>query len=78
MDLLGEAPVVIDPVMVAESGATLLDHAARAALRERLVPRAAVVTPNLAEARVLAELGRMRHPRSSRGPCMRWGRRPRS
>ncbi len=57
LGLLGEAPVVIDPVMVAESGATLLDPAARTALRERLVPRAAVVTPNLAEARVLAELG---------------------
>jgi hydroxymethylpyrimidine/phosphomethylpyrimidine kinase len=47
-------PVVLDPVMVAESGATLLDPDARRALIERLLPRAAVATPNLAEARVLA------------------------
>ncbi len=47
-------PVVIDPVMVAESGAVLLDDAARHALVERLLPRATVVTPNVPEARVLA------------------------
>jgi hydroxymethylpyrimidine/phosphomethylpyrimidine kinase len=46
--------VVIDPVMVAESGAVLLDEAARAALVEELLPLAAVITPNLPEARVLA------------------------
>jgi hydroxymethylpyrimidine/phosphomethylpyrimidine kinase len=46
---------VLDPVMVAESGAVLLDGGARAALRERLLPRVTVVTPNLPEARVLAE-----------------------
>jgi len=50
-------PVVLDPVMVAESGAVLLDESARVALRERLLPRATVVTPNIAEARVLAEAG---------------------
>jgi hydroxymethylpyrimidine/phosphomethylpyrimidine kinase len=48
-------PVVIDPVMVAESGAVLLDDAARAALVEQLLPLATVITPNLPEARVLAE-----------------------
>jgi len=47
-------PIVIDPVMVAESGAVLLDDAARAALVERLLPLAAVITPNLPESRVLA------------------------
>ncbi|MGI8623396.1 MAG: bifunctional hydroxymethylpyrimidine kinase/phosphomethylpyrimidine kinase [Solirubrobacteraceae bacterium] len=47
-------PVVIDPVMVAESGAVLLDAVARRALVERLLPRATVVTPNVPEARVLA------------------------
>lgn len=59
LGLVGAVPVVLDPVMVAESGATLLDDDAREALRERLVPRAAVVTPNLPEAAVLAgdELG---------------------
>jgi hydroxymethylpyrimidine/phosphomethylpyrimidine kinase len=55
LDLLDPSvPIVIDPVMVAESGATLLDDAARAALRELLIPRATVITPNLPEARVLA------------------------
>jgi hydroxymethylpyrimidine/phosphomethylpyrimidine kinase len=50
-------PVVIDPVMVAESGAVLLDDAARAALVEQLLPLATVITPNLPEARVLAQSG---------------------
>jgi hydroxymethylpyrimidine/phosphomethylpyrimidine kinase len=48
------APVVLDPVMVAESGAVLLDPDARASLIELLLPRAAVITPNLPEARMLA------------------------
>jgi hydroxymethylpyrimidine/phosphomethylpyrimidine kinase len=55
LDLVGGAPIVLDPVMVAESGAVLLDGDARDALRERILPRATVVTPNLPEARVLAE-----------------------
>ena len=46
-------PVVLDPVMVAESGAELLEPAARGALAARLIPRATVVTPNLPEARAL-------------------------
>lgn len=50
-----DVPVVLDPVMVAESGATLLDDDARQALRQQLVPRAAVITPNLLEARLLAD-----------------------
>jgi hydroxymethylpyrimidine/phosphomethylpyrimidine kinase len=54
---VGEAPVVIDPVMVAESGAVLLDHGARIALIERLLPLTAVATPNIPEARVLTGLG---------------------
>jgi hydroxymethylpyrimidine/phosphomethylpyrimidine kinase len=54
LDLVGGAPVVLDPVMVAESGARLLDEDAQEALRTRLLPRAAVVTPNVPEARVLA------------------------
>jgi hydroxymethylpyrimidine/phosphomethylpyrimidine kinase len=57
LDLVGEAPVVLDPVMVAESGARLLDDDAQDALRTQLVPRAAVVTPNVPEARVLTESG---------------------
>ncbi|MDX6600981.1 MAG: hydroxymethylpyrimidine/phosphomethylpyrimidine kinase [Solirubrobacterales bacterium] len=54
---VGEAPVVVDPVMVAESGAVLLDEEARAALVERLLPLATVVTPNIPEARVLTGTG---------------------
>jgi hydroxymethylpyrimidine/phosphomethylpyrimidine kinase len=54
LDLLPDVPVVLDPVMVAESGSRLLDEDAQEALRKLLVPRAAVVTPNLPEARVLA------------------------
>lgn len=46
-------PVVIDPVMVSESGAVLLDDEARRAIVEELLPLATVITPNLPEARVL-------------------------
>jgi len=54
LDLVGDAPVVLDPVMISESGARLLDEDAQEALRTQLVPRATVVTPNVPEARVLA------------------------
>jgi hydroxymethylpyrimidine/phosphomethylpyrimidine kinase len=47
-------PVVVDPVMVAESGARLLETGAENALRTLLLPRATVVTPNVPEAQVLA------------------------
>jgi hydroxymethylpyrimidine/phosphomethylpyrimidine kinase len=46
-------PVVVDPVMVSETGAVLLAPDARGALVERILPRATVATPNLAEARAL-------------------------
>ena len=48
--------VVLDPVMVATSGAKLLEDGALQALRTRLLPRATIVTPNLPEAELL--LGR--------------------
>ncbi len=55
LDLLpAGTPVVVDPVMVAESGARLLDADATEALRTRVLPRATVVTPNVPEARALA------------------------
>jgi hydroxymethylpyrimidine/phosphomethylpyrimidine kinase len=47
-------PVVVDPVMVAESGARLLDRDARRVLIEQIIPRATVLTPNLPEARAIA------------------------
>jgi hydroxymethylpyrimidine/phosphomethylpyrimidine kinase len=49
-------PVVVDPVMVAESGARLLEPEAQQALIEQILPRATVLTPNLPEARELAAL----------------------
>jgi hydroxymethylpyrimidine/phosphomethylpyrimidine kinase len=58
LDLLpASVPVVLDPVMIAESGGRLLEPDAERSLRERLVPRATVVTPNLMEAAALAGLG---------------------
>jgi len=55
-DHLAEHPVplVVDPVMVAASGAQLLQEDAVAVLVERLLPLATVVTPNLHEACALA------------------------
>jgi hydroxymethylpyrimidine kinase/phosphomethylpyrimidine kinase len=47
-------PYVCDPVMVATSGARLLDRDAELVLARELVSRAAVVTPNLDEATILA------------------------
>src|SRR5690348_12028846 len=49
-DLPTRTPVVLDPVMVAESGARLLDPDAQDALIAQLLPRATVVTPNVPEA----------------------------
>jgi len=69
-ELPAETPVVLDPVMVSESGAQLLEAPARSALIELLFPRATVVTPNLPEARALiagdADAGRAREPDASR------------
>ena len=74
-------PVVLDPVMVATSGAKLLADDALDALRTRLLPRATIATPNLPEAELLlgesigdvvvdvfaddAGLHEIRHPRLS-------------
>lgn len=57
-ELLDEAkvPAVIDPVMVAKGGASLLATEAVAALREQLIPRAALLTPNAPEAAALTGL----------------------
>ncbi len=51
-----DVPVVVDPVLAATGGGVLADDATRSALREMLVPRATLVTPNLDEASAL--LGR--------------------
>jgi len=47
-------PLVVDPVMVAKGGHRLLLSEAEAALRDRLLPMATLLTPNLPEAEVLA------------------------
>lgn len=52
-----DVPLVLDPVMIAKSGDRLIEDEAIAALRELLIPRATVLTPNLPEAARL--LGRM-------------------
>ncbi|MGE0788632.1 MAG: bifunctional hydroxymethylpyrimidine kinase/phosphomethylpyrimidine kinase [Sandaracinaceae bacterium] len=45
-----EFPLVVDPVMISKHGAALLDEPARVALKEMLLPRATLVTPNAHEA----------------------------
>ena len=52
-DLAPKVPLVLDPVMVAKGGHNLLAVEAVATLRQRLLPRAAVITPNLPEAEAL-------------------------
>jgi hydroxymethylpyrimidine/phosphomethylpyrimidine kinase len=52
-----DIPVVLDPVMVSESGSVLLEPEAREALIGELLGRVTVVTPNLAEARALVGAG---------------------
>ncbi len=49
-------PVVADPVMYAKGGDCLLDPAARDTLIQRLLPRAALITPNVREAEALSGL----------------------
>jgi len=55
--IVAQVMVVIDPVMVAESGAVLLDQEAQRALVEQLLPLTTVATPNIPEARELTGAG---------------------
>lgn len=52
-ELPADTPVVVDPVMVSESGARLLDPDAEGALVAEILPRATILTPNMPEARAL-------------------------
>lgn len=52
-ELPDEIPVVVDPVMVSESGARLLDIDAESALVAEILPRATIVTPNVPEVSAL-------------------------
>jgi len=47
-------PLVVDPVMVAKGGASLLDEDTRTALQSQLISQAAVITPNVPEAEILS------------------------
>lgn len=75
-----DLPLVIDPVMVASSGAQLLESDAIEVLMARLFPLATVVTPNLAEAIALAgfegtrrELAESLHERGARAVIVTGG-----
>ncbi len=62
-------PLVVDPVMISKHGLPLLPETAVRAVRERLLPRAALVTPNIPEAEAIAEMAipgpeEMRHAAS--------------
>lgn len=49
-------PLVLDPVMFAKGGAALLEENALKALKEKLLPLAAIITPNIPEAEYLADM----------------------
>ena len=52
---LGAIPVVLDPILRAGTGATVADSALLDAIRDRLMPMCTVITPNVAEAQILAQ-----------------------
>lgn len=56
MEDLGMANLVVDPVMVSRTSAQLIDDAAVATLRDKLIPLSALVTPNRYEAQLLSGL----------------------
>lgn len=56
VEIWGLTNLVVDPVMVSRTGAQLIDDDAVATLRERLIPKAAIVTPNRYEAQMLSGL----------------------
>lgn len=49
-----DVPIVLDPVLASSSGGTLLDEAGRDAMRELLLARVSLLTPNIPEAAILA------------------------
>ncbi len=52
----GSIPIIVDPVMVSTSGSRLLAKGAEKALAKKLIPLAALITPNLHEAAALLDL----------------------
>jgi hydroxymethylpyrimidine/phosphomethylpyrimidine kinase len=63
-------PLVVDPVMVSKHGLPLIGEEATRALRDLLLPRAALVTPNLPEAEALTGLS-IRTPEDMRDAALR-------
>lgn len=55
-DIGFEKPIILDPILTSSSGATLLDPVALNSMIRELVPIATLITPNLREASVLAEI----------------------
>ncbi len=70
----GASPIVLDPVMVAKGGDLLLQPEAVAHLRERLLPLATVLTPNLSEAGVLLDEPPPADERAMADACKRLAR----
>ena len=56
LETLSLKQLVVDPVMVSRAGVQLIDNSAVAALRDFLLPKASIVTPNIYEAQILAGL----------------------
>jgi hydroxymethylpyrimidine/phosphomethylpyrimidine kinase len=56
------APIILDPVMIAKSGDTLLQEEAISALRSYLLPMATLLTPNIPEAAVLLDTSSATNP----------------
>ncbi|MGC8849605.1 MAG: bifunctional hydroxymethylpyrimidine kinase/phosphomethylpyrimidine kinase, partial [Candidatus Bathyarchaeia archaeon] len=55
-----KSPIVVDPVMVAKSGAPLLEERAVETLKDALIPLSTVVTPNIPEAERISGIDRIR------------------
>ncbi len=49
-----DVPLIVDPVMIAKGGASLLEDSAILSVRQKIIPRATLITPNAPEAGVLA------------------------
>ncbi len=56
VETLSITQLVVDPVMVSRTGVQLIDDSAVAALRDFLLPKASIITPNIYEAQILAGL----------------------
>ena len=55
LDTGNRAPLIVDPVMIAKGGTELLTPEAISVLKERLIPMATLITPNIPEAELLSE-----------------------